>query len=246
MSEGGGVRNVGPTLVRADARKREWFACNGVGMRAVSRAPLNMLLDGASQQMILWTIQSPEAVAVLERQGVLVADAGDIEPSFQRAYRWMEAQMLRRIGPSNHRGRSIWAWRAWTDQRARPDLRSTGHLARGFRGARIEFGANPATVLLSDFSLWHYVLNYWYLAASLKDQHAFESEVKAAGLDYFATKPLPDPALHSRIEASWNRIFDLDVFIKGITEKRGTRSIQATLWALPLNAVREITWFTAR
>lgn len=37
----------GPTLVRADARKREWFACNGVGMRAVSRAPLNKALDDA-------------------------------------------------------------------------------------------------------------------------------------------------------------------------------------------------------
>jgi hypothetical protein len=32
------------TPVRADARKRERFACDGVSMRAVSRAPRNMLL----------------------------------------------------------------------------------------------------------------------------------------------------------------------------------------------------------
>jgi hypothetical protein len=33
------------TLVRADARKREWFACSGVGVRAASRAPLNKALE---------------------------------------------------------------------------------------------------------------------------------------------------------------------------------------------------------
>jgi hypothetical protein len=33
------------TLVRADARKREWFARNGVGVRAVSHAPLNKSLE---------------------------------------------------------------------------------------------------------------------------------------------------------------------------------------------------------
>jgi hypothetical protein len=32
-----------PTVVRADARKREWFSCNGVAVRAASRAPLNIL-----------------------------------------------------------------------------------------------------------------------------------------------------------------------------------------------------------
>jgi len=32
------------TSVRADARKREWFACNGVGLQRVSRAPLNKAL----------------------------------------------------------------------------------------------------------------------------------------------------------------------------------------------------------
>jgi hypothetical protein len=35
---------AGLTLVRADARKREWFAYNGDGMRAVSRAPRNKAL----------------------------------------------------------------------------------------------------------------------------------------------------------------------------------------------------------
>ena len=40
------------TLVRADARKREWYACNGVGLHAVSRAPLNKLLELAMKIFI--------------------------------------------------------------------------------------------------------------------------------------------------------------------------------------------------
>jgi hypothetical protein len=32
------------TIIRADARERDWFACYSVGAHAVSRAPLNMSL----------------------------------------------------------------------------------------------------------------------------------------------------------------------------------------------------------
>ena len=101
-------------------------------------------------------------------------------------------------------------------------------------------------VLLSDFSLWHHVLNYWYLPASRKDERAFERQLNAVGLDYFKTKPLPDSRLHKRVEASWERIFDLDFVARGVTGPRDERIVQATLWALPLEWVRKITWFTSR
>ena len=39
-----GASNVRLTVVRADASQREWFACNGVAVHAVSRAPLNKAL----------------------------------------------------------------------------------------------------------------------------------------------------------------------------------------------------------
>ena len=37
-------------------------------------------------------------------------------------------------------------------------------------------------VLLSDFDLWHYVLNYWYLPRTKKDGEAFERKLARAGL----------------------------------------------------------------
>lgn len=50
-------------------------------------------LDGAGQPMILWTVQTAEAVAVLHRTGLLVADADEPEAHFRPAYRWMARKM---------------------------------------------------------------------------------------------------------------------------------------------------------
>ena len=195
--------------------------------------------------MILWTIQSPAAVAALEREGILVANSGMPDPLYRPAFQWMARQMSQRLGSRPRHSRPLWARRVWDSSHPRPDLRQSGHLPPGQRGARIEFVADPACVLLSDFDLWHYVLNYWYLPTSTRDDAAFEALVMAAGLS-FDMKPLPDSHLHSRIEASWDRIFDLNTFIKDITRRRAKRSIQATFWSLPMNAVRDVTWFTAR
>jgi hypothetical protein len=39
------VQTLRPNLVRADAYQRGWFACNGVAVHAVPRAPLNLVLS---------------------------------------------------------------------------------------------------------------------------------------------------------------------------------------------------------
>lgn len=142
--------------------------------------------------------------------------------------------------------RPLCAWCRYRGPRHKPDLRSSGHLPRGTTGARIEFVADPSRALLSDFSRWHHVLNYWYLPASRADERRFENELKAQGLDFFAMKPLPNPVFDRRIRASWERIFDLDLTVQGIADRPADRSIQATVWALPREAVREVVWFTAR
>ena len=196
--------------------------------------------------MILWTIQPAEAVATLERTGVLVANAGDPRPDFAAAYRWMSAQMTRRIGPGTQGGRPLWAWYAWGGRRnPRPDLRCREYLEEGTRGARLEFEADASQTLLSDFALWHRVLNDGYCATSERDWDSFialESRLTASDIRLRATHPV----LRSKIEASWDRIFELDRFSEGWIAKRAHKGIQATFWELPLHAVRDIKWFTAR
>ena len=101
-------------------------------------------------------------------------------------------------------------------------------------------------VLLSDFELWHYVLNYWYLATSLADGEAFETELAERGLSIHRTRPRPGSRIDRIIKESWNRIFDLEWVQEDIARSPAHKSIQATFWELTLESVRRVDEFTAR
>jgi len=122
----------------------------------------------------------------------------------------------------------------------------SGHLERGAKGVRIELDVDERRALISDFDLWHFVLNYWFLPASEADGDGFESELTAKGLSFFKTKPLSDSRYHRVIEASWERIFDLDFASANIARPRKQKSLQACLWEINLADVSEIKTFRAR
>lgn len=129
----------------------------------------------------------------------------------------------------------LWAWLQCDGVRKkRPDLRRSGHLSAGERGVLIEFNVAEEQVLLSDFDLWHYVLNRWYLPQTPSE---LRDELGDA---------LRDVATPHQREASWQRIFELDWHLEGVSVPRAQRSIQATIWHLPLNAVRSARVFRAR
>jgi hypothetical protein len=99
-------------------------------------------------------------------------------------------------------------------------------------------------VLLSDFDLWHYVLNYHYLPISADDE-TYETKLAELGLP-----DVPRRAgihlVHRMIETSWDRIFALDWVEKDLALPRAKKSIQAVFWELPLQNVRRIDEFVAR
>lgn len=109
---------------------------------------------------------------------------------------------------------------------------------------RIEFEIDDRDVVLSDFELWHFALNYGYIANSEEDDEAFDAELAKSG-DRYAV-PLPDAAIHEKIVRSWDRIFDLEWENHYYHEAGDERSIQATFWELDLQAVRQVKEFTAR
>jgi hypothetical protein len=102
------------------------------------------------------------------------------------------------------------AWHRWNGPRCRPDLRCSGHLAKGEEGVRLKLECPADRVLLSDFSLWHYALNYWYLPSSEADGDAFERELARHGFSFYEQKPLPHHRYHAAIVESWDRCLDLD------------------------------------
>ncbi len=182
--------------------------------------------------MILWTIQHEDAWRRAQGSGFLRADGRRQWRNFRAPYRWMEREMRRRIGELP-RGvqHPIWAWLQYENERARrPDLRRSGHLPSGTRGVLIEFSASKDQVLLSDFELWHYVLNQWYLPQT-------SSEARET-LEHALSVP--------HLKGSWQRIFDLDWYLKDVSVSRPEKSIQATMWQVPLSAVRSVKVFRAR
>src|ERR1051325_1055844 len=146
--------------------------------------------------MILWTIQTESAWQKAQKCGTLRADGRRQWRSFRRAYRWMQSEMSRRIGPPPSGVRyPIWAWLQYESvQKLRPDLRRAGHLPAGSQGVLIEFHASEGAFLLSDFDLWHYVLNRWYLPRITSEVIGVESTQLVS---------------ECRLTRSWEAIFDI-------------------------------------
>ena len=113
--------------------------------------------------MVIWSILTRQAWDDLQRRGRLRASRRHVIKDFLGPYLWMADQMERRLKvprPSKD-AMPIWAWYQWEGKRSKPDLRSAGHVPQGGKGVRLELQVADGRVLLSDFDLWHYVLNYW-------------------------------------------------------------------------------------
>ncbi len=203
--------------------------------------------------MIVWSNLTADAWDELQQEGFLRATRRNVEADFMLAYVWMAEQMEHRLTtprPSKDT-MPIWVWWQWGGRRRRPDLRASGHLPKGTRGVRVECKVQDDRVLLSDFELWHYVLNYGYLPKSEDEEAAFEKELAAAGLSLTGcsrSRPLPNVRYRQKIERSWERVFDLTWTDPdyAIVRPMKDRSIQGTMWELLLDDVVDANEFTAR
>jgi hypothetical protein len=144
--------------------------------------------------------------------------------------------MRRRVGdPPTGVKSPIWAWFQYENaRRKRPDLRRSAHLPSGTCGVLLELDLSEDQVLLSDFELWHYVLNRWYLPQTSAEAREAWKENPTTGFDV------------ATLNASWQRIFDLDWCLRGVAASRRQKSIQATIWQVPLGAVKSVRPFRAR
>ena len=203
--------------------------------------------------MVIWSLLTQQAWEELQRKGRLRASRRHADKDFAGPYAWMGRQMERRLTMPRPSKKSmpVWGWWQWWGDRRRPDLRAGGYLPKGVRGVRVELRMEEDRVLLSDFELWHYVLNYWYLPKTEKDGEAFEKKLAGAGLSLLGCthkKPLPHAELRREVEESWERIFDLSWTDPGnkIVPPAKSRSIQGTMWELLLEDVVDSKEFVAR
>lgn len=191
---------------------------------------------------MLWTIQNEAQWQHFQHKGVLTALATDtISADFEKPYQWMMQQMAQRIAPRPDTHYPIWCWHTyWNAQKRRPDLRQAAHLPKGTKGVLLSFEATEKEVLLSDFDLWHHVLNGFAIAPSV---------ALARQLDewwhLYPQTPYP-PHLQHEIEKTWEKIFDLDWQDSFWTEKRTEKRIQGCLWEIRWEQISAAQSFTAR
>lgn len=172
-----------------------------------------------------YTIQTIEAWDVALKKGYLEGDKNYIyDEYFLDSYKWMMSQMRKRL--TKYKGEfPIWMWTE------RPDLRCSGHLARGANGVLLEINIDEKDVLLSDFMAWHCILNNMFLPLNEDEDNLFES-----GLCNISK------------EQSWERIFDLDMLRKyGDSQYiSNVDKIQGVIGRVEMKNIKLIKRFIAR
>ncbi len=203
------------------------------------------------QTLTLWTIQPLTWYENLLHDKIIVADKSKIDEEFffEYAYQWIAQQMINKIGnPSvNQDLLPIWAWYQYQGiNKKRPDLRHSGHLKKGTKGVRIEFVKPSNQVLLSDFDLWHSVLNNYYIPDNAQEEQEFDNLLEVNNVTY-PYNPYQNPKeVQTFIEKSWLKVLDLNYHSEYFPRVVEEQSIQATFWNLSLDEIVKVDKFVAK
>ena len=129
--------------------------------------------------MLIQTIQPPSVLSIIKENGVAYACA-DFEKyqsptnhlsnwGFPNAYDWMKEQMRNKDLPPDDKAQHLfWAW-AWSGDLNKKSIDLRTRKAHNLKGQMI-LTLEKDDILLSDFELWHYVLNYWPIALNGKEE----------------------------------------------------------------------------
>ena len=185
--------------------------------------------------MRVWMIAAASLYARLRQECMLYADPALADPDFAVAYAWMRAQMAQSL--PHYEGH--WPWWAWARPpagRSRPDLRARWAYHNGWPAGtacvRLGLDVPDAAVLLSDFDMWHAVLNNSPLVASDEAWDAIQA--------------LPADERQGAREATWPGIFAVNEPPNPYWHGSDAPIIQACFEALRLADVREVTEFRTR
>ncbi len=186
-------------------------------------------------ELMLWTIQAEAAWDKAQSVGALKADGRRVWREFRPAYQWMMHQMSDRL-PAYDGSYPIWAWAS-----PKPDLRRSVYLRSNEPGVRIEFTASDNDVLISDFGSWLTVINQDYLSLSAADNSDFWARYERHKGDFEYMEVLRD-----EVEASWDRVFDLETLREHKEWNGEVDSLQAVLGRVSLDQVIKVDYFKAR
>ena len=187
--------------------------------------------------MRLWSIRNPVELDIIYQNGVFFTDEKYIDFDYKSAYDWMARELEKKVKKPNEQCRyPIWAWKCWDSNRnCRPDLR-TRLGKRNEELVLVEFDIPDNLVLLSEFHLWHFVLNNWYLPINEKDKLNFENTLKNSPPDH----------CNKLITQSWQNIFYWEKLDPTYHGTDLGSSIQAVFWELKKEWITKTTYFKSK
>lgn len=195
-----------------------------------------MFAERGDERVKLWTMQTRDVWESLQRTGVYRTDTALcwMAEELPHAYSWLAREMTKRVGPPPQGvDYPVWAWYMQNGRHKKPDLRSErwGYGPGDEDYCCIELEIAPQRVLLSDFDVWHSVLNNGLIS---------DTEEEDVALEAFHAS-LADAEKTAYKEKNWERVFDISPLNNNWTT-RG-EWVQATFWELRHEDVRAVRFF---
>ena len=194
--------------------------------------------------MELWSIRNPLELDIIYSTGTLITNESLIDPDYISAYDWMAAELDARVKrPYKLCRYPVWLWKCWDAERScKPDLRVRwGRKNEDLILLRLDIPDN--LLLLSEFHLWHYALNGWYLPTNESDESSFEEALRKDGIDN--KWPFPEP-YHSMVVRSWRHMFAWEQLDSSYHGSNLGSSIQAVCWEIKREWILEVSRFRSK
>ena len=205
----------------------------------------------------LWTIQTEDAYKKLLKEGRLITNPKfsmlNLEIQYKIAYDWISDIMRERIERKPLDAvYPIWTWYSYLGKRKKPDLRFNSHQKRGTKSVLLEISIPNDEILISDFEMWHYPLNLWYIPVNDEDDEEFDKKYSNARLKLFCDCNMQNSdnsdafiALQE-MKKSWEKIFIPDYEAQKRIESGEKLELQATIWEIRLENVVKVQYFIAK
>jgi hypothetical protein len=184
-------------------------------------------------------MQPVEVYEQIKKDGYYKFDSTKAEnyKDFKNSYSWLEQQMnIRGIIKENSCDGLVWAWHTYNKKHKKPDLRHSGFGYKDEESVCLEIEKPDDKVLLSDYDLWHYVLNGWWLDKSTCEKEWDKNHEWLNTLDTSERNRI--------IEESWKDIFNI-YYYESDWILRGAY-VQATFYGLELEDIKKVQYFKCR
>lgn len=195
--------------------------------------------------MKLWTIQDSSILDDIEQKGFAHCNQkSSFCTLFPHAYNWLAEEMRKQVGlpPFEEIEYPLWAWYQYTSYKKPKPPKSPRLLDSDQQeGVFLEIDIPDKDVLLSDFDLWHWVLNGCSMVRNKQLDRMIEQYVRDTNGQYdFNTYP---EEIKKEIISTWCRVFDFSTRDKHFMAfHKHNRCIQATFWVLKEENIIDISY----